>query len=97
MAIGARSQSARTYLEKCVEELESATVDDLLLHALHALRDTLPVDSPTGLNLQNCSLALVGEGHEFELLDDTDRLKDLLAKLPALAPAQTAEPTGMEL
>lgn len=42
MAIGARSQSARTYLEKHLNEFVTSSLDDLIKHALRALRDTLP-------------------------------------------------------
>jgi len=42
MAIGARSQSARTYLEKHLNEFPASSLDDLIRHALRALRDTLP-------------------------------------------------------
>ena len=42
MAIGARSQSARTYLEKHLNEFPTNSLDDLIRHALRALRDTLP-------------------------------------------------------
>lgn len=102
MAIGARSQSARTYLEKYIGEFNGSDVDALMLHALKALRDTLPSDSPTSLNLQNCSLAILGKDSNFTVLDDTDRLKALLDQLPPMAAARAAdeEPAaagGMEL
>lgn len=42
MAIGSRSQSARTYLEKHLDVLLTCDSDDLLKHGLRALRDTLP-------------------------------------------------------
>ena len=42
MAIGARSQSARTYLEKHLNEFPTCNLDELIKHALRALRDTLP-------------------------------------------------------
>ena len=42
MAIGARSQSARTYLEKHLNEFPENSCDELIRHALRALRDTLP-------------------------------------------------------
>ena len=42
MAIGARSQSARTYLEKHLAEFAGSDMDDLIKHGLRALRDTLP-------------------------------------------------------
>ncbi len=42
MAIGARSQSARTYLEKHLDEFKDCELDQMVLHGLRALRDTLP-------------------------------------------------------
>ena len=42
MAIGARSQSARTYLEKHLDEFATCDLEDLVKHGLRALRDTLP-------------------------------------------------------
>jgi len=42
MAIGARSQSARTYLEKHLNEFPECSNEDLVRHGLRALRDTLP-------------------------------------------------------
>ena len=41
MAIGARSQSARTYLEKHLDEFD-CDLEPLVAHGLRALRDTLP-------------------------------------------------------
>ena len=37
MAIGARAQSAKTYLEKNFETFPDATLDELMKHALKAL------------------------------------------------------------
>lgn len=96
MAIGARSQSARTYLEKSVESFESAPLDQLILHAVKALRDTLPADSPTGLTLQNCSVAIVGIDTKFTILDETDQLKAILDQLPPPPAAQTTQAEPME-
>ena len=42
MAIGSRSQSARTYLEKHLDEFPDCDTDELIKHGLRALRDTLP-------------------------------------------------------
>ena len=42
MAIGARSQSARTYLEKNLEQFNDCDLETLVAHGLRALRDTLP-------------------------------------------------------
>ena len=42
MSIGARSQSARTYLEKSIDEFGDCDLESLVAHGLRALRDTLP-------------------------------------------------------
>jgi 20S proteasome subunit alpha 6 len=42
MAIGARSQSARTYLEKNLDKFADCNQDELIKHCMRALRDTLP-------------------------------------------------------
>lgn len=42
MAIGARSQSAKTYLEKHLDSFPESDLDALVAHGLRALRDTLP-------------------------------------------------------
>lgn len=42
MAVGSRSQSARTYLEKHLDEFAECDNDELIKHGLRALRDTLP-------------------------------------------------------
>ena len=67
MAIGARSQSARTYLEKHLDEFPSADLEQLVLHGLRALRDTLP--NEVDLNNENVSIAIVGKGRNFEVLE----------------------------
>lgn len=42
MAIGSRSQSARTYLEKHLDIFPNCATEELVAHGLRALRDTLP-------------------------------------------------------
>jgi 20S proteasome subunit alpha 6 len=42
MAIGSRSQSARTYLEKHLDKFPESDLEELVKHGLRALRDTLP-------------------------------------------------------
>lgn len=68
MAIGARSQSARTYLEKYLNEFRSCSLDDLIKHALRSLRDTLP--NEIELSTKNCSLGIVGKDTPFTIFDD---------------------------
>lgn len=79
MSIGARSQSAKTYLEKhyesfadcqlslvhdTVSSLHVAQLNDLIRHGLHALRETLQQDKE--LNVKNTSIGIVGLGSELE-------------------------------
>ena len=42
MSLGARNQSAKTYLERHLDEFADVDVDTLVVHALRALRETLP-------------------------------------------------------
>lgn len=70
MAIGARSQSARTYLEKHIDEFAACSVEELFKHGLRALRDTLPPE--VDLTTKNVSISLVGKGQNFKLLDENE-------------------------
>lgn len=83
MAIGARSQSARTYLEKYVDEFDEASLEQLMLHALKALRDTLPPDAPP-LTAQSTALAYLGADIKFTIVEDKVQLQTWLDKLPPL-------------
>ncbi|KPM07943.1 proteasome subunit alpha type-1-like protein [Sarcoptes scabiei] len=56
MAIGARSQSARTYLEKNLDSFGQCSKDELVKHGLLALRECLPND--TQLTSQNVSIGI---------------------------------------
>jgi 20S proteasome subunit alpha 6 len=82
MSIGARSQSAKTYLEKhyesfpdcmCINMFDSAdcqlnlhlgSLEDLIRHGLHALRETLQQDKE--LNINNTSIGIVGPASQHE-------------------------------
>lgn len=91
MSIGARSQSAKTYLEKNYEQfwecksrsssraslnnyscsnafayLCSASLEDLIRHGLHALRETLQQDKD--LSVQNTSIGIIGPAGPNETL-----------------------------
>ncbi|XP_022108919.1 proteasome subunit alpha type-1-like [Acanthaster planci] len=70
MAIGARSQSARTYLEKHMNEFPDCTQEELVKHGLRALRDTLP--NETELSTKNCSVAIVGQEQKFTIYENDD-------------------------
>ena len=54
MAIGARSQSAKTYLERHYESFPDATLDELINHGLLALRESLQQDKD--LSILNTSV-----------------------------------------
>jgi len=68
MSIGARSQSARTYLEKNLDKFGECDLNQLTKHGLLALRECLPNDME--LNSKNVSIAIVGKGHDFAIYDD---------------------------
>ncbi|KAK9368116.1 nucleophile aminohydrolase [Lipomyces kononenkoae] len=77
-AIGARSQSARTYLERNFDQFPEASLEDLILHGLRALRDTLAQDKQ--LLSQNTSIGIVGLDTKFTLYDNDD-VREWLEKL----------------
>lgn len=70
MSIGARSQSARTYLEKHLDEFLNASLEELIKHGLRALRDTLP--NEVDLSTKNVSIGLVGENQPFKVLEEEE-------------------------
>jgi len=67
-AIGARSQAGRTYLEKHFDEFAGLELDELIVHALTALRDTLPTG--TELTSANAAVGFVSEDQSFTILED---------------------------
>jgi 20S proteasome subunit alpha 6 len=68
-AIGARSQSARTYLEKHFETLEGLDLDAMIQHAVNALQGT---SADKELTCLNTAVAVVGEGTPFQIIDGED-------------------------
>lgn len=61
-AIGARSQMARTYLERNVESFADCSREELVQHGLKALRESLVQDKE--LTVENTSVGLVGVSGE---------------------------------
>lgn len=57
-AIGARSQMARTYLERNVESFADCSREELVRHGLKALRESLVQDKE--LTVENTSVGLIG-------------------------------------
>ena len=68
-AIGARAQSAKTYLEKIYSSIEGVSRDELIEHALRALKGA----SPKKLTSRNVSIGIVGRASsEFVILEGDD-------------------------
>jgi 20S proteasome subunit alpha 6 len=67
-AIGSRSQTSRTYLEKEFENFASATLDELIKHALKALAASLAGDSD--LDAKSASVIIVGIDHPYKIIED---------------------------
>lgn len=61
-AIGARSQMARTYLERHLDKFADCSRDDLIKHGLLALKESLAQDKE--LTVDNTSLAVIGIGEK---------------------------------
>lgn len=93
-AIGARSQMARTYLERNVDKFEGASREELVAHGLRALKESLAQDKD--LTFENTSVGLVGlteKGVEPFRLYDREDVKgwiDSIAEKEEAAPAEGA-------
>ncbi|KXL42716.1 hypothetical protein M433DRAFT_59102 [Acidomyces richmondensis BFW] len=68
--IGARSQMARTYLERNLEHFEGSSREELIRHALRALKDSLSQDKE--LTIENTSLGIAGIEENFKLYEGQD-------------------------
>jgi 20S proteasome subunit alpha 6 len=68
--IGARSQMARTYLERHLDEFEGASREELIKHALRALKESLSQDKE--LTVDNTSVGISGIGEDFVLHEGQD-------------------------
>jgi len=68
--IGARSQMARTYLERNLEEFPSASRDELVHHALRALKESMGQDKE--LTVDNTSIGIAGFEEDFTLFEGQD-------------------------
>lgn len=85
-AIGARSQAARTYLERNLDDIRACTeIEQLIVHGLNALRDTLSQDME--LTLKNTSVSVVGKDQEFAVYDD-EAVQPWLDKLDSTSNAR---------
>lgn len=95
-AIGARSQMARTYLERHLDEFADASRDELIKHGLRALKESLPQDKE--LTIENASVGVTGLGQggkrkieNFKLYDGQDVLPLLEAVAESTDSTRPAE------
>eukprot|EP00798_Chlamydomonas_sp_ICE-L_P025949 gene25949-11629_t len=66
MAIGARAQAAKTYLEKHYEAFPKANMEEMIKHGLRCIQASLQEGDLTALN---SSIAIVGKDMPFTLLE----------------------------
>ncbi|KAK0575588.1 hypothetical protein LWI29_003296 [Acer saccharum] len=97
-AIGSRSQAAKTYLERRFNSFMDSSRDDLIKDALLAIRETLQGET---LKSSICTVAVVGAGEAFHVLDNetVQKLIDAFEiaggeEDPAAAPDAAAEEGG---
>ncbi|KAL0213255.1 hypothetical protein RCL1_006881 [Eukaryota sp. TZLM3-RCL] len=81
-AIGARSQSARTYLEEHSEEFAECSRTDLILHGIKALRKTVPEEET--FNASCCCVCVVSNDEAFRELpvESVQEFFDLIENQP---------------
>jgi len=85
-AMGARSQGAKTYLERVFESFADASLDELIKHALTALKAT----SPKPLTAKSVVVGFVGKDRPFTILED-DKVRDYVLAVSDDASAVDAE------
>ena len=91
MAIGARSQTSRTYLEREYSKFETSSADELVKHGLLALAASLSGD--TELDSKSASIAVMGPDNDFEVVEGPALQKYLDAiAVESSARAADAEP-----
>lgn len=92
MSIGARSQSAKTYLEAHCAEFPTCSLDELVKHGLHALRETLQQDKE--LTVSNTSIGIVGLREGGAAAGASSTAKQELAKFRIVEQGASAGATG---
>jgi 20S proteasome subunit alpha 6 len=79
-AIGARCQSAKTYLENHYRDFENMPLEDLIRAGLHCIRKSTPHEIV--MNGDNVSVSVVAVDHPFEILSE-DALQVYFAEIAA--------------
>jgi 20S proteasome subunit alpha 6 len=97
MAIGSRSQSAKTYLEKHYQSFPHCDLDGLIKHALKALAGAVAADKE--LDCKSASIGVVGRTHLFEVIEG-DALQRYLDEIEVeggvAAPMEQDQPGSIE-
>ena len=94
-AIGARSQMARTYLERNLDEFEACGREELIKHALRALKESLSADKE--LTVDNTSLGVSGIGENFHLYEGQEVAEFLSATFENRDEGAEGAAEGMEV
>eukprot|EP00658_Telonema_sp_P-2_P019494 TRINITY_DN176_c0_g1_i1.p1 TRINITY_DN176_c0_g1~~TRINITY_DN176_c0_g1_i1.p1 ORF type:complete len:275 (-),score=63.59 TRINITY_DN176_c0_g1_i1:444-1268(-) len=91
-AIGARSQAARTYLERTYEQYPEASIDELVLHGAKALRESA---ADHDVNCKNLSVCVIDVNGNLKTYDDEacQPFVDLLKASEDAPPAPAEEST----
>jgi len=79
MAVGDRSQTAQTYLEKHHQEFKNCSLEELILHAIEAIRSTVP--STSEFDHKSCSLAVIGKDTPFKTFTEQET-SNFINRLP---------------
>lgn len=77
-AIGAKSQSAKTYLEKHLPTFKKAEVEKLVLHGLSAIKAGYR-DEPEDMSEKNVEVATVSKNADFRIWNK-EEIKNFLAR-----------------
>jgi len=88
-SIGARSQSARTYLENNFERFPQTSLENLILHAVKAVSTSIQDEAE--LNSKSIEVAVVGVDHPFTILSPQEN-QAYLTRLPQFKPEEEIIP-----
>ena len=91
-AIGGRSQMARTYLERHLEEFADSNREQLITHGLRALRESMAQDKE--LTIENTSIGVIGTVIEGPRKGKVDPFK--LFDGPEIGPLLEAAQEGQQ-
>jgi 20S proteasome subunit alpha 6 len=89
MAIGARSQSAKTYLERHYSGFADLSRDELIKHVVKALHTC--TESDKDLTVENTVIAVVGEGERFHIIEGESVAPYLVGIESVPRPAHTVD------